>query len=385
MIASGLILMLMFATGPASADEYLREGEFHGQPTLVLSNDVLELSILPFGGALPKLVLQNDEEQNNPLWDSFRAREERGRPARPGGSVGHFVCVDGFGPVSEEERAAGLTGHGEAHTLPWVTRSSGKEGKVATLTQAVQLPRVHELLTRTISLVDGENVVYVHSTLESQLAFDRPVCWAEHATIGSPFLQAGVTVVDISPNRALTRPHENENPLYRLPSNEEFTWPMAPTLEGGQIDLRAAPAPPNSMDHTAHLLDPNRQYAFVTALHPDKRLLLGYIFPTEQYPWLQIWEHYPATGVMARGLEFGSQAFDLPRRDVVTENQIFGQLLYRWLPARSTIEGNYAMFWTKTPEGMLGVDDIEWKDGKLHIQDQRSGINLTLDASLDLW
>ena len=104
-----LILMLMFAAGPASADEHLREGEFHGQPTLVLSNDVLELSILPFGGALPKLVLQDDEEQNNPLWDSIRASEERGRPARPGGSVGHFTCVDGFGPVSEEERAAGGT------------------------------------------------------------------------------------------------------------------------------------------------------------------------------------------------------------------------------------------------------------------------------------
>jgi hypothetical protein len=365
-------------------DDFLRTGEFQGQPTLILANDVLELSVLPFGGALARLVLTRDQEQMNPLWDSIRASEERGRPARPGGSIGHFTCVDGFGPVSDEEHAAGLSGHGEAHSLPWVTQSSGKDGKIASLTQAVQLPRVHEVLTRTISVADGENVIYVHSTLESLLAFDRPICWAEHATIGSPFLEAGVTVVDISPNRALTRPHENENPMYRLPSNQEFSWPDAPTLDGGQVDLRAAPVPPNSMDHTAHRLDPDRQYAYVTALHPEKRLLLGYMFPTEQYPWLQIWEHYPPTGVMARGLEFGSQAFDLPRRDVITENQIFGQSLYRWLPAKSKIDGNYLMFWTRTPEGFLGVDDIEWRDGRLHVQDQSSGNSLTLNASLEL-
>ena len=321
----------------------------------------------------------------NPLWDSVRASEEAGHPARPGGAVGHFVCVDGFGPVSDEERTAGLPGHGEAYTLPWVTQSFGMEGNVASLTQAVQLPRVHEVYTRTIKMVEGENVVYVQSTLQSLLGFDRPVCWAEHATIGSPFLEAGVTVVDISENRAVTRPHENKNSLYRLPSNQEFTWPLLTTSDDGQIDLRSAPVPPNSLeDHTAHRLDPNRQYAFVTALHPGKRLLLGYLFPTEQFPWLQIWEHYPPSGIMARGLEFGSQAFDLPRRTVVTQNKLFDQLLYRWLPAQSSIEGNFLMFWTRTPEGFQGVDNIQWKDNELRIEDRRTGKRLILKASLRL-
>ena len=66
------------------------------------------------------------------------------------------------------------------------------------LTQAVQLPRVHEVYTRTLRMADGENVVYVNGTLLSLLDFDRPINWAEHATIGSPFLDPGVTVVDIS-------------------------------------------------------------------------------------------------------------------------------------------------------------------------------------------
>ena len=370
------------ATLLAAPPDYLTQGDFHGQPALVMSNDKIELKILPLGGAMVSLVLKDDAEKMNPMWDSFRADIEAGKPVREGGSVGHFVCVDGFGPVSPSERAAGLPGHGEAHTLRWVTQASSKQGRLAGITQAVQLPRVHEVLTRTIEMVDGENVVYVRSKLQSLLAFDRPICWAEHATIGSPFLERGVTVVDMSRNRALTRPHrEGERPWrYRLASATEFEWPMAPTLEGGKVDLRAAPRPSHSLDHTGHLMTA-RDHAFVTALHPGKRLLLGYVFKTSEFPWLQIWESYPPEGMMARGLEFGTQAFDLPRRTVITDNRIFGELLYRWLPANATIETSFLMFWTRTPDGFAGVSDIELKAGKLHIRDELSGQSLTLDAS----
>ncbi len=373
-------LAVLLAATPSGT----RDGEFHGQPALVMANDKLELKVLSFGGALASLQLKGDAEKMNPMWDSFRADIEAGKPIREGGSVGHFVCVDGFGPVSQEEREAGLPGHGEAHTLPWVTQSSSKRGKLASLTQAVQLPRVHEVLTRTIQMIDGENVVYVRSRLKNLLAFDRPICWAEHATIGSPFLERGVTVVDMSRNRAMTRPHEGERPRsHRLPSGVEFEWPMSPTLDGGTTDLRAAPKPSDSLDHTAHLLT-GQEHAFVTALHPEKRLLLGYVFKTSESPWLQTWEHYPPDGMMARGLEFGTQAFDLSRRTVTTENKLFGELLYRWLPASAEIETSFLMFWTRTPEGFAGVSEVEVKAGKLLIRDDRSGQSMTLSASRGL-
>ena len=101
-------------------------------------------------------------------------------------------------------------------------------------------------------------------------------------------------------------------------------------------------------------------------------------------PWLQNWESYPATGMMARGLEFGTQAFGLPRRTVITANRMFGELLYRWLPARSTIESSFLMFWTRAPEGFLGVSDIELKGGQLWIRDDRSGKSMRLQASQGL-
>ena len=387
-ILPAILTFLIGRAGTADdgSGEFLRHEDFRGRPALVLSNDVLKVTVLPLGGAIASIVLKDDREKTNPLWDSLRSDIEAGRPLRTSGTVGHFVCVDGFGPVSPDEREAGLPGHGEAHRLPWSLQSATREGKVVRLVQAVQLPRAHEVYTRTMEIADGENVVHVHGTLENLLDFDRPVRWTEHATIGSPFLEPGVTVVDMSRNRAMTRPDQKGRPgvIHRLPAGEEFEWPMAPSAEGGKIDLRAAPASPNSLDHTGHLMDPDQRLAYVTALHPKKRLLLGYIFKQAESPWLQTWESYPRKGMMARGLEFGTQAFDQPAREVITQNRLFGALLYRWLPARRKIETKFLMFWTPTPEGFLGVDDIQVGARLLRIRDERSGKVITLHTSKSL-
>ena len=108
--------------------------------------------------------------------------------------------------------------------------------------------------------------------------------------------------------------------------------------------------------------------------------MLGYLFRTSEFPWLQTWESYPSDRLMARGLEFGTQAFDLPRREVVTQGRMFGELLYRWLPARSTIKAGYLMFWTRTPEGFQGVNEAVWQDGVLRLRDKGSGQEIELSA-----
>ena len=63
----------------------------------------------------------------------------------------------------------------------------------------------------------------------------------------------------------------------------------------------------------------------------------------------------------------------------------FGRSLYRWLPARSKMEANFLFFWTRTPEGFEGVDDIRLENGRLRVFDKRSGKKLTLKVSQPLW
>jgi len=357
---------------------------FEGLPALDFSNDKLLLTLLPEGGAMVQLLLRDDPEKMSPLWNPLRFARESGRKAPNNMFRGHFVCVDGFGPPSEEEKAAGLPMHGEAHTLPWQIVSSGKQGNTSMTRFSVTLPLSHEILTRTIRLVDGENVIWVDSELENLLAFDRPVFWGEHATIGSPFLEAGKTVVDMPATRSRTRSYPTPTPRFQLIQGRDFTWPLAPAKDGGTIDLRAAPLEAGSGGHTTNLMDPGRKLGFVTALHPGKRLLLGWVFPREEYPWVQDWESYPSNTTLARGMEFATQPFDLPRREALQIGEMFNTPAFRILPAKSKISTRFLIFYTRTPDGFEQVDDIRLENGRLVIEDRRRAKQVILAAARTL-
>ena len=162
------------------------------------------------------------------------------------------MCLDGFGPVSAEERAAGLPFHGEAYMLPWALQSSQKTGNTRSAAFSVTLPIAQETFARTYHIVDGENIVWVDSAVTSLLAFDRPVFWAEHATVSAPFLEPGKVAVDMPVTRGKTKAVPAQaNPPRQLRSYTDFTWPMAPTVDGQLFDLRTAPM--NRTPRTRHV------------------------------------------------------------------------------------------------------------------------------------
>ncbi|HWB84804.1 MAG TPA: hypothetical protein VG675_11735 [Bryobacteraceae bacterium] len=336
-----------------------------------LTNSKIEMTILPLGSTIAGVVLRDDPGKMNPLW------HPEGRIS----NVGHFLCLDGFGGTSPEERKAGLPGHGEAHLQHW-TYTLNSQGPLSVLTMKTRLPIVQEDVTRTYKLARGEQVVAVTTEVESLLGFDRPMVWAEHATIGSPFLESGVTEADISAKRCLTRPYtaSQRGLAHRLPSDKEFTWPDAPALSGGTVDLRTASA--NSGDHSACLIDASRKWAYLTELNPRLQLLVGWVVHPDEYPWVQNWENYPPDGMMSRGLEFSTQPFDLPRRQPITEKTLFGTQLFRWLPAKSKVSSHFALFYTKTPPTMRHVDDVRVEDGVIVIEDHSSHASVRLAASV---
>jgi len=257
--------------------------------------------------------------------------------------VGHFVCVDGFGSPSKEEAAAGLAMHGEAYLQPWKLVSAEKQAGVATVKFAVDLPKFQETFARSLQIVDGENVLYIDSELTSDTAFDRTANWGEHPFLFPPFVERGNTVVDVSGARSRTRTY----------------------------------------GHTATLMDPARPLAWVTVLNKARHYLLGYVFRHEEYPWVQNYMQY--TGVwIGRGVEFATQPFDLPHRDMVELNRMFDSPVYRWLPAKSKIATRFLLFYAKSPEGMTRVDDVRLENGMLIVEDRGSGKTMTLAASRPL-
>src|SRR5256885_14015538 len=135
-----------------------QQATFEGQPAVVLSNDKLEITLTTLGSTLASIVLSEDPAKLNPLWDPVRIAREQGREMTFNGSSGHFVCVDGFGPASPEERSAGMPMHGEAHVTQFAT-SPVRESNGSAVTFTATLPIVQESLTRTYRIVNGENIV----------------------------------------------------------------------------------------------------------------------------------------------------------------------------------------------------------------------------------
>ena len=333
------------------------------------------------------LVLKDDPEKISPLWNPVRLARELGQTREAGGSAGHFICVDRFGQPSPEERAAGLPMHGEADFENWKIVKALKSGGVTEIAFQTRLPIVQEIFSRTLRTVDGENVVYIDSTLENELGVNRPVSWAEHATIGSPFLASGVTLSSISGSRAQNRPYQgagNPGAERRLASGKDFTWPLAPLIEGkidGKLtDLTAPPQAAHFLDHATVLVNPALRYGWIATVQTSKHLVLGYVFRRTDYPWVQNWGNYPSTGKFSRGLEFSTQPYNEPRREAVAKNGMFGAPTFRWLPAKSAIHTSFLMFFARTPADFGKVESVRFENGMISIEDTAEH-KITLRAS----
>jgi hypothetical protein len=334
-------------------------------PAMVLANDRLELTIQATGGTFTKLLLRD------------------GEPMSPLATMGHFLALDGFGAPSDQERAAGMPFHGEASKQVVKAIASQNSGPVRSLIFQIELPLAQETLTRTLEMAEGENVVYVTSDLESGMAVDRPVSWAEHATLGPPFLEKGKTVVDMPALSCRVRPFKPGPIPGRLAFERDFQWPLAPTNGNAQADLRLVPVDNNYLDLASCQMDPKRKLAFVTALHLDKHLLFGYVFRQQDYPWLMSWMNYTGDNRAARGMEFSTQPFDVSHQETVAMSPLFGTPTFRWLPAKAKLQTRFLFFYARVPDGFTRIDDVMLEDGKLIVID-RSGQRLVLPASRGL-
>lgn len=386
--ASAALLMIWFGCRIVIAQA--RGGEaapprttFDGRPAVIVSNDKLDMTIALRGGAFAKLLRKDDPQHLSPLWDPTAEARSAGLPAPTDASLGHFVCVDGFGVPSNEEQKAGFPTHGEAHERVFDIAHFDQQSGAESLTLKVNLPLAHETFSRSIRMAPGEDVVYITSVLESDLDFDRPISWAEHATIGAPFLEPEVTVVDVSSKRATTRPYPaSDAPTRRFASGKAFTWPNIPAQHGGTIDGRPTPQmPPSSEDMITVVLGSQHNYAFMTMVNRRRHALFGYLVRPSDYPWMQDWEYYSNAKTVARGLEFSTQPYGMPRRQVVEMHDLLNTPTFRWLSAKSKLETRFIMFYTQTPDGFGRVSDIDLKNGKLIVVDRESNQTIEVGAA----
>jgi hypothetical protein len=235
--------------------------------------------------------------------------------------------------------------HGEAPVAPYEIETGDGRLRLHTVLSLAQIR-----FERTIELRDSG--IEIHETVESLAAFDRPIGWTQHVTLGPPFLECGVTKFETSATKSKVFVGQFGSDDY-LEAAAVFDWPMAPRTGTGFADLRVFNSSPSSSGFTAHLMNPLRRDAFFNAFHPGLQLSFGYRWDRADFPWLGIWEenrsrtHAPWNGVtIARGLEFGVSPMPETRRRMVERGSLFGVPAYRWLPAAGRLEVRYSAGFT---------------------------------------
>ena len=220
---------------------------------------------------------------------------------------------------------------------------------------------IAEIFERRIELQD--RAVQIREAVENLAAFDRPIGWTQHVTLGPPFLQKGITEFRASASRSKVYESDFGVADY-LRTGAEFTWPNAPRADGGTEDLRRFTDRNASSAYTAHLMDPDRDHAFFVAFSAASRMAFGYVWRRADFPWMGIWEENhsrvapPWNGrTLTRGMEFGVSPFPETRRQMVDRGSLFDVPTYRWLPAKGRVEAEY---WVLTSSADRVPETLEW-------------------------
>jgi hypothetical protein len=371
------------------------------RPAYRLDNGIVALTTLTGGGHIADFRLFNATGNGvNAMWeapwtsmdpDQFRNGHLRKYGPAPLGNflaafTGHAVCVDYFGAPSQAEMAQGLLLHGEAAASRWRLMEQKETASEARLEFAIRLPAAGLQFRRKLRLLRGESVVYIEERVDNERAQDHFFHWTQHVTLGSPLLNPETSMIALSGTRGVTWPHGYDGAAL-LPDNQEFSWPNAPALAGGTVNL-ARPFVRDGEGFIASvLLDPKREVGFVAALNWELGMLLGYCFRRTDFPWVAIWEENmarqgsPWNGkTRARGLEFGSTPMPLGKEETFARGSLFDTPTFRRIPAKSTLHAPYLAFLSKVNPEWRSISDIQLIRDKIIVTEQQ-GDQLELQAA----
>jgi hypothetical protein len=310
---------------------------FHNRRAFQIENQYLRVTVLEEGGHIAEILEKSTGV--NPLWlppwptmeisawspSTCPLYGNDSESRLLAGIMGHNLCLDLFGPPSDEEGKAGMVAHAEGGVLPYVFEPAS-----GGLTARCLLPASQLAFTRTIAL-EGRRA-RIRETVENLVALDRPIAWTQHVTLGPPFLERGKTQFRMPATRSRA-----------LGETTDFDWPYY-----GKRDLRVYTSEESSAGYTAHLMDPRHPQAHFVAWSPSHQVVTGYVWKRDDFPWLGIWEenesrtHTPWLGrTQTRGMEFGVSPFPEPRRRMIERGSLFDTPGYRWIGAKSTLTAEY--------------------------------------------
>lgn len=298
--------------------------------TVTIENSTVILEIERRGGQLVDLHLKANPV--NPLsWQ--KEKDEMPEQAHENAQFkGHFLCTGMMSKPSEREMEAGFVWRGEQTGKIWMAE---RENDREVLMESGS-PSDGIEISRIVEVHESEPQFLVIESFKNFKLQGRATNVFQHVTIGPPFLNEG-TLINSNATYGFYFAYE-----YPDPYRHEFEFPVAitDTVTKETIDLRTVSVQKNYL--TKHIIDEEDEFGWVTAYDPGSGVLLAYVWQTDQYPWLNLWNSSEAGMPLAKGLEFGTKgiggSYEQLLRDSISYH---GHYSWEYLDAGETIEKSY--------------------------------------------
>ncbi|WP_298715573.1 hypothetical protein [Chitinophaga sp.] len=306
------------------------------------SRSILEIDVC--GGAISNFQMK--PEGLNPLNFNYPLD---GIPCACGQAAfkGHFVCLGRWGDPSPAERATGAIKHGDFYLREWEVLPPYSDSQVR---MRVISPVEKLQLEREVMLEENDAVFYVRETISG-----RYYNIVQHPTIAAPFLHASTRVF----SNADAGICQEVDPAVRS------QWPVGLTGKEEMINLEYSYQPDNHV--FSFIVEPGAPYGWQAAWSPADKLLIGYIWPRADFPWINCWQHSENGKMRYRGLEFGTSGIHAPLEEILQSGKLdlLGEKTVRFLGAGENITTRYAGFLAKIEDE---ITDITVIDRNIRIQ-----------------
>ena len=246
-----------------------------GEPSWVVRSDQVELAVTERGGHMAPVTFYR--ETPSPIQPYYLNpwRDERPSTGLPLLDVlrGDFFCLP-FG-AANAYRGEQHPVHGESANASWSFESLERQGAVTSLSLSLQVRSRAGRITKTLSLVEGHNVVYCRHLLEGLAG---RMCLSHHATLAVPE-QEGSLLVSSSPIRFGRVPPRRQavnsgNEYYFLRAGARVrSLSRVPTIwkEPAYEDCSSFPRRYGFMDLLAFYVRPGGAPTWVAASVPSRR------------------------------------------------------------------------------------------------------------------
>lgn len=186
---SSLLLMTAATASALAADKPVT---IEAQPSWKLATESTELAVTRLGGMMaPVTFFRDTAKPVRPYhlapWLGEKAKHD---PPLLGALRGDWFCLP-FGGNGAPFQGEKHPPHGEAANGEWRHVSTTRAGDVATLTMAFETKARAGRVTKTLSLIEGANVVYSRNVVEG---FAGPAPLGHHATLALPETEGAVRI-----------------------------------------------------------------------------------------------------------------------------------------------------------------------------------------------